>query len=255
MAKLDPNAGQVVVEKGDGMIARTVSDVIKVGGVWINLCPHGYTIDCCNSPECEVIAEPATITRSACGAEHCTGVACLRDDKHKHAHIGRFGAVLVWWHYNDGALGLQDERGGHPIFEWPITMESSNRNEWEDAMIAACLGHPVGSGIIAELALKEAHSPAELASNIAMRLTWREVNAETDVFHRVKWKTGSSVQTIECQDPLSITGDTTEAARHVMVELLRLPREEPRETIVKMLRNARSRTDSEPTRLMRAVMK
>jgi len=244
-----------VVEKGDGMTARSISDVIKVGGVWINLCPHGHTLDCCNSPECEALVEPATITRSACGAEHCTGVVCLRDDKHEHAHVGRFGAVLVWWHYDDGALGLQNERGGHPIFEWPITMESSNRNEWEAAMIAACLGHPVGSGIIAELALKEAHSPAELANTIVMRLSWRDVSAETDTFHRVKWKTGSSVQTIECQDPLSLTGDTTEAARHVMVELLRLPREEPRETIVKMLRNARSRAGPEPTRLMQAVMK
>ena len=232
------------------MIARTIFDVIKIGGVWVNLCPHGHTLDCCNSPECEALAES-----KECSAKHCTGVVCVRDDKHERVHVGKFGAVSVWWHHDDGALGLQDERGGHPTFEWPITMESSNRNEWETAMIAACLGHPVGAGIIAELAHNEAHSPAELASNIVMRLSWRDVPAETDAFHRVKWKAGTSIQFIECQYPLSLTGDTTEAARHVMVELLRLPREEPRESIVKMLRNARCRTSPEPTRLMQAVMR
>lgn len=92
------------------MIAKTKADVIVIGGIWTNLCPHGYTLDCCNG---------GCTNANECAAEHLTGTICVlrHSEKTGSKHGGFYRGDFVRWEGNFDALITA---GKDPRVAWPF---------------------------------------------------------------------------------------------------------------------------------------
>lgn len=243
-------------------IARTISEVIKIGGVWINLCPHGYTLDCCNVETCM-----KAFVGQTCDAIHETSIQC-KLTKCSGLHVAWFGRTMASWRgENDALHGYRN--GQHlPTTEWPIVKESANKDTYDAAVLAACKaserinrtrfdvshGNAHADAFIELLAHREVLDPKYLAYNIEMRLRWRWIESTTDEHGRIVWADNGTMRTLQVEDVYRST--TTEQARSVMAALVQKPPNEPRETFVRILREA-SRYDpcAGMTPLMAEIMR